>query len=65
MPPPFSAVFPESDTFPASVSDPASSTCGAAQSRLVPAPGISACPSSNWSPPRVYPPVPPPIGPRP
>eukprot|EP00976_Prorocentrum_cordatum_P037133 755108-Prorocentrum_minimum.AAC.1 len=27
--------------------------------------GISFCPSSNWSPPRVYPPDPPPIGPHP
>eukprot|EP00976_Prorocentrum_cordatum_P104957 1194097-Prorocentrum_minimum.AAC.2 len=33
--------------------------------RLVPAPGISSRPSSDWFPPRVYPPVPPPIGSRP
>eukprot|EP00976_Prorocentrum_cordatum_P030659 624006-Prorocentrum_minimum.AAC.2 len=26
---------------------------------------IYSCPSSNWSPPRVYPLVPPPVGPRP
>eukprot|EP00959_Pyramimonas_sp_CCMP1952_P297480 6223399-Pyramimonas_sp.AAC.1 len=32
--------------------------------RLVPAPGISSCPSSDLSPPRVHPLVPPPIGPR-
>eukprot|EP00976_Prorocentrum_cordatum_P045412 916826-Prorocentrum_minimum.AAC.1 len=29
--------------------------------RLVPAPGLSSRPSSDWFPPRVYPPVPPPI----
>eukprot|EP00959_Pyramimonas_sp_CCMP1952_P096181 2010626-Pyramimonas_sp.AAC.1 len=34
--------------------------------RLVPAPGISSRPSSDWFPPQVYPPVPPPaIGSRP
>eukprot|EP00959_Pyramimonas_sp_CCMP1952_P097409 2036329-Pyramimonas_sp.AAC.1 len=33
--------------------------------RLVPAPGLSSRPSSDWFPPRVYPPVPPPIGSRP
>eukprot|EP00959_Pyramimonas_sp_CCMP1952_P112345 2349049-Pyramimonas_sp.AAC.1 len=32
--------------------------------RLVPISGISSCPSSDWSPSRVYPLVPPPIGPR-
>eukprot|EP00976_Prorocentrum_cordatum_P063074 1176969-Prorocentrum_minimum.AAC.3 len=30
--------------------------------RLVPASGISSRPCSDWSPPWVYPPVPPPIG---
>eukprot|EP00976_Prorocentrum_cordatum_P109467 1195024-Prorocentrum_minimum.AAC.4 len=33
--------------------------------RLVPAPGISSRPCSDWFPPRVYPPVPAPIGSRP
>eukprot|EP00959_Pyramimonas_sp_CCMP1952_P066386 1386097-Pyramimonas_sp.AAC.1 len=33
--------------------------------RLVPAPGVSSCPSSDWSPLRVYPLVLHPIGPRP
>eukprot|EP00976_Prorocentrum_cordatum_P047353 956395-Prorocentrum_minimum.AAC.1 len=33
--------------------------------RLVPAPGISSRPCSDWFPPREYPPVPAPIGSRP
>eukprot|EP00976_Prorocentrum_cordatum_P003482 68262-Prorocentrum_minimum.AAC.1 len=33
--------------------------------RLVPVPGISTRPSSNWFPSRAYPPVPPPTGSRP